>query len=311
MNFVRKTIPHAMILIANMYYVFFGIDRVNKAMNFIDNGITKTLLALMCLMIGATAIGLFFGSDAHNREIETGRKVLNAIAVILGAVYLLLYLIDLFLGGESGLMLKEMIKLMILLLCLCTSAAAILKVAYQRRMERQRYARASRRANDRAIAAQNNRDYSSNYPRMTEKRAQTGSYGSDTGTAAVRGRHSGEIRGRHRDFEGDRVYRSAYEHRGAVRSQGRGEEYAQPRSNRTGEAGVRTRSDRLNTERAYRTGNSGNSRAYRSDYERSARIGSGAERIQRSSVLQGYSQRSVRTERRDYAQYDRQRKITR
>ena len=54
---MRKTIqaalPHLVILICNMYIVFFLIDRVNPAMNFIDNGLTKGLLLIL---IAATAI---------------------------------------------------------------------------------------------------------------------------------------------------------------------------------------------------------------------------------------------------------------
>lgn len=43
-------LPHGAILIANMYIVFFLIDRVNTAMCFIDNDITKGLLVIMCLL---------------------------------------------------------------------------------------------------------------------------------------------------------------------------------------------------------------------------------------------------------------------
>ena len=47
MKTLKKLAPHAVILIGNMYYVFWGIDRVNKAMNFIDNSFTKLLLLLL------------------------------------------------------------------------------------------------------------------------------------------------------------------------------------------------------------------------------------------------------------------------
>ncbi|MDO4865109.1 MAG: hypothetical protein Q4C10_01020 [Clostridia bacterium] len=47
---LRRLLPHAAILICNMYIVFFLIDRVNKAMNFIDNGLTKGLLLALCLI---------------------------------------------------------------------------------------------------------------------------------------------------------------------------------------------------------------------------------------------------------------------
>ena len=45
---LERWLPHATILICNMYLVFFLIDRVNPAMNFIDNALTKGLLLLLC-----------------------------------------------------------------------------------------------------------------------------------------------------------------------------------------------------------------------------------------------------------------------
>lgn len=50
---LERLLPHGAILICNMYIVFFLIDRVNQAMNFIDNGLTKGLLLILC------AIALF------------------------------------------------------------------------------------------------------------------------------------------------------------------------------------------------------------------------------------------------------------
>ena len=46
---LRKILPHATIVLCNMYFVFFLIDRVNSAMQFIDNDITKALLLVMCI----------------------------------------------------------------------------------------------------------------------------------------------------------------------------------------------------------------------------------------------------------------------
>ena len=53
---LRPMLPHGAILIANMYIVFFLIDRVNPAMNFIDNGLTKGLLLAMCLIVTGDAL---------------------------------------------------------------------------------------------------------------------------------------------------------------------------------------------------------------------------------------------------------------
>ena len=46
-GWLRRMLPHAAILICNMYIVFFSIDVVNRAMNFIDNNLTKGLLAAL------------------------------------------------------------------------------------------------------------------------------------------------------------------------------------------------------------------------------------------------------------------------
>lgn len=47
---LRKWLPHVAILLSNMYLVFFLLDRVNKAMAFINNGITKGLLVALSLI---------------------------------------------------------------------------------------------------------------------------------------------------------------------------------------------------------------------------------------------------------------------
>ena len=46
----RRLLPHGVILICNIYIVFYLIDRVNSAMAFINNGITKALLLVMCII---------------------------------------------------------------------------------------------------------------------------------------------------------------------------------------------------------------------------------------------------------------------
>lgn len=55
---LRKILPHAAIVLGGMYVVFYVIDRVNSAMGFINNGITKALLLLFCLvgMVNACVI---------------------------------------------------------------------------------------------------------------------------------------------------------------------------------------------------------------------------------------------------------------
>ena len=47
---LRKILPHVSIVMCNMYIVFYLIDRVNSAMSFINNSITKALLLIMCII---------------------------------------------------------------------------------------------------------------------------------------------------------------------------------------------------------------------------------------------------------------------
>lgn len=66
-----EMLPHGAILIANMYIVFFLIDRVNTAMCFIDNDITKGLLVIMCLLsVIISASGIH-----HHRRAEKRRAM--------------------------------------------------------------------------------------------------------------------------------------------------------------------------------------------------------------------------------------------
>ena len=52
----RKIFPHTAIIISLMYLIFFGIDRVNAAMNFINNDMTKWLLVALAVISIANAV---------------------------------------------------------------------------------------------------------------------------------------------------------------------------------------------------------------------------------------------------------------
>ena len=58
---LERLLPHGAILICNMYIVFYLIDRVNTAMNFIDNGLTKSLLLVLCAVTPFNAWALLKG----------------------------------------------------------------------------------------------------------------------------------------------------------------------------------------------------------------------------------------------------------
>lgn len=47
---VKYALAHAAIVLSGMLMVFLAIDRVNEAMMFIDNDITKTLLWVLCIV---------------------------------------------------------------------------------------------------------------------------------------------------------------------------------------------------------------------------------------------------------------------
>lgn len=67
---LRKILPHAAIIISLMYFVFFFIDRVNSAMAFINNNITKGLLFALCVICIANSLFLI----RDNREKERKRQ---------------------------------------------------------------------------------------------------------------------------------------------------------------------------------------------------------------------------------------------
>jgi len=53
---LSKLFAHGAIIISGMYAVFFFIDRVNPAMGFIDNDITKPLLLALSVLSIINAI---------------------------------------------------------------------------------------------------------------------------------------------------------------------------------------------------------------------------------------------------------------
>ena len=69
---LRKVLPHAAILLSNMYIVFFLIDRVNSAMCFIDNRITKALLVLLAII--STINASFLILDQRRKIVRESRR---------------------------------------------------------------------------------------------------------------------------------------------------------------------------------------------------------------------------------------------
>lgn len=153
MNILVKLAPHAAILIGNMYYVFWGIDRVNKSMNFIDNPYTKFLLLILIACCGLTDWRLTRISLAKLRRTDNPVPVYVRLGVIalnalLAAVILILLVIDLF-GEDLLLFLNEFVKVMILILSITGLLNSLQFTARERaviRMENRRRAQMRRPA---------------------------------------------------------------------------------------------------------------------------------------------------------------------
>lgn len=65
---LRKLLPHAAIIISVMYFVFFVIDRINSAMAFIDNDMTKVLLVVLGVISIINAFFLIRDNRARERK---------------------------------------------------------------------------------------------------------------------------------------------------------------------------------------------------------------------------------------------------
>lgn len=71
---LRKLLPHAAIILSFMYFVFYAIDRVNSAMAFINNDITKGLLVILCLIAVVESIMIIRDDRRKTRLREKKRR---------------------------------------------------------------------------------------------------------------------------------------------------------------------------------------------------------------------------------------------
>ncbi len=71
-----KTLPaHLAVILSLMYLVLFVIDRINSAMEFINNDITKTLLAILALLSIANGLSLMLASRRRlKKQVEKQGK---------------------------------------------------------------------------------------------------------------------------------------------------------------------------------------------------------------------------------------------
>jgi len=64
---LRKLLPHLCIILSLMMLTFIVIDRVNRAMNFIDNDIFKGLLLIYSIAVIMTSIFLIADNRRRRR----------------------------------------------------------------------------------------------------------------------------------------------------------------------------------------------------------------------------------------------------
>ena len=144
MKNLKKLAPHAVILIGNMYYVFWGIDRVNKAMNFIDNGYTKILLLVMIFCCAVNALSLLPQLLSKLQRTDNPAPVLARMGILgvnalCALIVLILLGIDLF-NEDLLIFLRGFVKTLILIMSitglLCSLQVTSRDRAYIRAMNR-------------------------------------------------------------------------------------------------------------------------------------------------------------------------------
>jgi len=128
--------PHCAILICNMYLVFFGIDRVNTAMAFVDNDLTKSLLILMSAMSVACAVKLL----SVNCRLK-GAKLVPLLNLIACVACVLTIAMD-YIWQDMLIFAANPAKYIALAACLTSLANGVLLIRYNRRPRKRRRAAA-------------------------------------------------------------------------------------------------------------------------------------------------------------------------
>lgn len=305
MNEIRKMPPHAAILIANMYFVLFGIDRVNTAMNFINNGYTKFLLVALLACCALITMDLL---ARHNRSRGDGKDMKRLIFIgagaLLNAALAVILLTDAILGNRGMPFLSEPVKIVTLLACIANWVNGFRVIKGMRADLRAEQAR-------RAAARRNAQRRPAQRPQPARSRYDDGSrYGSDSGRSRYDDGYGS--RSRYADGSdrrrGDSRYESGYSASGRSGGSDRAGRYSDEsysRSARYGEES-RARSSRYGdgysrTSRYAESGYSGErSRASRYEetgrssryadegYSRTSRYGDGYERSANRSRSGGY-----------------------
>ena len=296
MNVIRKMSPHAAILIANMYFVLFGIDRVNTAMNFINNGYTKFLLAVMlacCAVIVMDLLARRNRSRGDGNDLQ--RLIFIGAGALLNVALAVILLTDAILGNRGMPFLSEPVKIVTLLACIANWVNGFRMIGAVRADLRAEQAR-------RAAARRNAQRRPARRPQPARSRYDDG-YGSSRSADGygARSRYADSTRHYENDRYGD-IRRSGYAGEDGIRRSSRDESYA--RSSRYSQDGY-SRSARYGEE-----SRAGSSR-YEDGYSRSSRYGeerysdesSRASRYEESGKRSRYADGYSRASR--YGDYDR------
>ncbi len=73
LKWVRRLLPHATIVLSNMFIVFFILDKFNPVMGFINNTISKVLLLIFCVLSTFSCI-LLIAADRKRERDRAKRK---------------------------------------------------------------------------------------------------------------------------------------------------------------------------------------------------------------------------------------------
>lgn len=68
MSKVRKVLPHVTVILSLMFAVFLILDQFNPMMNFIDNDISRWLLAALCAAGLAQSILTYKDGGKENED---------------------------------------------------------------------------------------------------------------------------------------------------------------------------------------------------------------------------------------------------